>query len=107
VPATVDLLDVHPDDTTAWATWSGGLWRTWYSALWVEAGVLAGSDDVADRRDVGGRAAEGNPIAECIVERAGAMADGEPRRLVELASDFERLGCVYQAARSRHLADRG
>jgi hypothetical protein len=39
-----------------------------------------------------------------MVERAGALLDGDQRRLLATAAAFDAAGCRYQAARTLVLA---
>jgi hypothetical protein len=92
-------LEASPEEFNEWYS---GLWRPWYAALWAEAAVLSGHRDAAPRIERAHRAADGNPIATAIGERAGALhgrADGR-HTLTAAALAFEEAGCRYQWART-------
>ncbi|MBF6513132.1 ATPase [Nocardia cyriacigeorgica] len=95
-----------PDEVWRWVTW---IWLHWYVALRAEAAVLAGSPEASDRIAEARNIVAGNPIAEALVERSGALLAGDPQRTLATAATFDAAGCGYQAARSRILAgdDRG
>ena len=85
----------------------GGMWRAWYASTWVEAGVLAGLPEQADRLQRARSLTVGNPIAEAVVLRASRLAqlgaDGRGRGrddLVAAASSLRSLGARYQWART-------
>jgi predicted ATPase/DNA-binding CsgD family transcriptional regulator len=83
--------------------WHLASWRQWYAALWAEATVLAGHDAASDRVARARAIAVDNPLAAAIVERAAALADGEPQRLVAIADAFTEAS-PYQRARTLVLA---
>jgi hypothetical protein len=83
--------------------WHNALWRQWYAAVWAEAAVLAGRDDAADRLDRARAIVVDNPVATAMVERAAALAAGEPGRLVAIAAALGPA-CPYQRARTLVLA---
>lgn len=93
------VLDTPPEEFRAW---HNGMWRPWYAALWVEAAVLGGHQDAADRIDRGRRMTLENPIAAAIVERAAAMSGRAGGRdgLVPAAAALQAAGCRYQWART-------
>ncbi|MFF1615756.1 ATP-binding protein, partial [Amycolatopsis sp. NPDC058278] len=80
--------------------WYSGLWRPWYAALWAEAAVLSGHEDVAARIQRARRAADGNPIASAIVDRAAALRAGDRDGLSAAAAALDHAGCRYQWART-------
>jgi hypothetical protein len=84
--------------------WHDGLWRPWYAALWAESAVLSGAPDAAERVVAAGRSTVGNPIAEALVERAGALLAGDAAAVLATAEPLLAAGCRYQAARSLLLA---
>ncbi|MCF6467228.1 ATPase [Nonomuraea sp. MG754425] len=84
-----------------WVTW---IWHHWYVALRTEAAVLAGSPDARDRLAEARTAVAGNPVAGALVERAGALLDGDREALLATADAFDAAGCRYQAARTLVLA---
>ena len=96
-------LSADVDDQEVWGAWIMGLWRPWYAALWVEAAVLAGHPDVADRLRRGAAATRENPIAAAIVRRAAACSRGDHADLATFPGTFAALGCRYQERRSEHL----
>ena len=93
------LMATPPEQLDAWAS---GMWRPWYGALWAEAAVLSGSGEVADRVQRARSAAEGNPIAAAIVDRAEALAapGGDGDKLIAAAAALLAAGCRYQWART-------
>ncbi|QYC40941.1 Putative HTH-type transcriptional regulator [Nonomuraea coxensis DSM 45129] len=84
-----------------WVSW---IWHHWYVALRTEAVVLAGHSGarrcVAEAR----AAVAGNPVAEALVARAGAVLDGDREALLATADAFDAAGCPYQSARTLLLA---
>ena len=96
-------LSADVDDREVWGAWIMGLWRPWYAALWVEAAVLAGHPDVADRLRRGAAATRENPIAAAIVRRADACSRGDHTDVATFPGTFAALGCHYQERRSEQL----
>ena len=92
----MQLLSTPPEE---FRTWHSGLWRPWYSGLWVEAAVLSGSSDAAERIVRGRALTQDNPIAAAIVDRAAALA-GDHDGLVPAATALQAAGCRYQWART-------
>jgi hypothetical protein len=92
-----------PDDAEAWANPNWRLWLPWYAAAWAEATVLVEHPDVDDRLSRAVVAAQGNPIALTIIERAAALHHRDHQHLPLLADRFERANCPYQANRTRQL----
>ncbi|MCK2215618.1 LuxR C-terminal-related transcriptional regulator [Actinomadura sp. ATCC 31491] len=84
-----------------WITW---IWHHWYVALRAEAAVLAGHPDARDRVAAARAAVTGNPVADALVRRAGALLDGDREALLATAEAFETAECPYQAARTLLLA---
>ncbi|BCJ35385.1 hypothetical protein Athai_28880 [Actinocatenispora thailandica] len=99
--AAVDRLAPEPDRVWRWVTW---LWLHWYVGLRAEAAVLAGCADAGDRVAAAGRVVAGNPAAEAIVARAGALLRGDVPRVRATSARLAAAGCRYQAARSLLLA---
>jgi predicted ATPase/DNA-binding CsgD family transcriptional regulator len=95
--AAMRRLPVPPAELVRWYE---GLWRPWYAALWAEAAVLAGVGDAAERVAAAGESTAGNPIAEAVVERAGALLAGDAAAVAATADRLRAAGCRYQAARS-------
>ncbi len=95
---SADLVGDH------WDNANSILWLPWYAALWVESAVLAGRPDALDRVEPAAHAARANPVALAIIERAAAIAAGDPSRLPALVGRFADAGCPYQAARTTLLA---
>ncbi|MFV2214426.1 LuxR C-terminal-related transcriptional regulator [Actinomadura sp. LOL_016] len=91
----------EPGEVWRWVTWT---WLHWYVALRAEATVLAGGPDARARLDGARELTAGNPVASAIVERAGALLDGDPERLLATAVAFDAAGCPYQSARTLVLA---
>lgn len=98
-------LAADVDDQVIWGSWNVGLWRPWYAALWVEAAVLAGAPDAAERLLRGAAATNQNPIAATIVARAGDLVRGDVAALAARASAFGDLGCRYQQQRTLRLVE--
>lgn len=100
-PEALERTASEPGEVWKWVTW---IWLHWYVALRAEAGVLAGSPDARDRlADARGLTA-GNPVAGAVVERAEALLDGDPERLLATVDAFDAAGCNYQSARTLLLA---
>jgi predicted ATPase/DNA-binding CsgD family transcriptional regulator len=76
-----------------------GMWRAWYSSAWAEAAVLAGLPDAADRVARAVLMSEGNPVAQAVVRRAGALLAGDAD-LSGTAAALRSLGARYQWART-------
>ncbi|MGA4994657.1 ATP-binding protein [Nonomuraea bangladeshensis] len=97
----LERMAPEPRQMWKWITW---IWHHWYVALRSESAVLAESHNaraiVADARTV----VAGNPVAAAIVERAGALLDGDREALLATADAFETAGCHYQFARTLVLA---
>ncbi|WP_261808480.1 LuxR C-terminal-related transcriptional regulator [Nonomuraea sp. C10] len=97
----LERLAPEPGEVWQWVTW---IWLHWYVALRAEAAVLAGSPDARDRVAGARAVVAGNPVAGAIVERAGALLDGDREALPALAAAFDAAGCRYQSARTLVLA---
>ncbi|MER7504093.1 LuxR C-terminal-related transcriptional regulator [Nonomuraea pusilla] len=100
-PEALERMAPEPRQMWKWITW---IWHHWYVALRSETAVLAESPDargiVAEARTV----VAGNPVAAAIVERAGALLDGDRKALLATADAFDTAGCRYQFARTLVLA---
>jgi predicted ATPase/DNA-binding CsgD family transcriptional regulator len=105
--AAVRRLAADIDDPELCRSMGGGPWRPWYAALWAEAAVLDHHPDAAVRLRRSRTVTRDNPIASAIVERAAAIAGGDPDTLARLAVTFAHLGCLYQQARTGRLASSG
>ncbi|EME15362.1 ATP-binding protein [Rhodococcus triatomae] len=96
-----ERMAAEPDEVWRSVTW---LWLHWYVALRAEVAVLGGYPDanelVAQARTV----VAGNPVAGAIVERAAALLDDRPERLLAVAAAFDAAGCHYQSARTKAFA---
>ncbi|MDF1602408.1 LuxR C-terminal-related transcriptional regulator [Nocardioides sp. YIM 152315] len=97
-------LAFRPDDVPRGQRWHQQLWLPWYAALWAEAGVLTDATDLDERLALAAGATRGNGIAELMLGRAADLARGTTEGFAQLADRFDRLGCPYQAARTRALA---
>ncbi|HET6871065.1 MAG TPA: LuxR C-terminal-related transcriptional regulator [Solirubrobacteraceae bacterium] len=75
----------------------GRVYEEWAAALRFEAAVLLDQD--ADEPIT-----MANPIAKAIVTRARALRTGDNSAAMATRREFERLGCPYQAQRTRVLA---
>ncbi|MEU8194030.1 LuxR C-terminal-related transcriptional regulator [Microbispora amethystogenes] len=100
-PEALERMAPEAGQVWKWVTW---IWHHWYVALRTEAAVLAGSPDARDRLDEARTIVAGNPVAGAIVERAGALFDGEQEALLATADAFDAAGCRYQSARTMVLA---
>ncbi|MEV6767280.1 LuxR C-terminal-related transcriptional regulator [Nocardia sp. NPDC051030] len=100
--AALQRLSAEPGEAWRWLTW---IWLHWYVALRAEATVLAGRPDAADHLAEARDLVAGNPIATAIVERAEALLTDDRARLLATADTFDAVGCRYQAARTRVLAE--
>ncbi|GAB2451055.1 hypothetical protein GCM10027187_18800 [Streptosporangium sandarakinum] len=100
-PEALERMAPEPRQMWKWITW---IWHHWYVALRSETAVLAESrnarDIVAEARTV----VAGNPVAAAIVERAGALLDGDREALLATTDAFGTAGCRYQFARTLVLA---
>ncbi|CAM3330963.1 ATP-binding protein [Stackebrandtia soli] len=99
--SALERMAPEPRDVWKWITW---IWLHWYVALRAEAAVLAGNPDVDDHLAEARAIVAGNPIAAAIVERAEAMRDKDPERLLATVDAFDAAGCRYQSARTLILA---
>ncbi|WP_344213665.1 ATP-binding protein [Nonomuraea bangladeshensis] len=97
----LERMAPEPRQMWKWITW---IWHHWYVALRSETAVLAESHNaraiVAEARTV----VTGNPVAAAIVERAGALLDGDREALLATTDAFDTAGCHYQFARTLVLA---
>jgi len=94
-------LATGPDELLRWYE---GIWRPWYAAAWVEAAVLAGTDDAAARVPAARRATGDSPVATALVDRAAALLAGDEAGVLAAAAALDRAGFRYQWARSLVLA---
>ncbi|WP_406237371.1 LuxR C-terminal-related transcriptional regulator [Nocardia sp. NBC_01009] len=93
-------LSAEPDEMDEQAIW---VWRHWYFALRAEAAALAGHPDARDYLATARTVVAGNPIAGAMVDRATALLDNDPARLLAIAAAFETACCPYQQARTLTL----
>ncbi|WP_433238552.1 hypothetical protein ACQPYK_30995 [Streptosporangium sp. CA-135522] len=100
-PQALERMAPEPGEVWQWVTW---IWLHWYVALRAEAAVLAGSPDARDRLTEARTVVAGNPVAGAIVERAGALLDGDREALLATVDAFDAAGCRYQSARTMVLA---
>ncbi|MGI5243920.1 LuxR C-terminal-related transcriptional regulator [Dactylosporangium sp. CA-139066] len=99
--AALAVLAPEPEQVWKWVTW---IWLHWYVALRAEAAVLAAHPDARTRIAAARRVVAGNPIATAQLDRAEALLDADPARVLATASAFEAAGAHYQHARSLTLA---
>ncbi|SEE62737.1 ATP-binding protein [Jiangella alba] len=99
--AAFDLLDPGDGEPGPWRT---GILLHWHAALAAEAAVLAGRADAAGRLAAARPVVDGNPVAGALLDRAAALVDDDPERLLATAAAFEAAGCPYQQARTLLLA---
>ncbi|MET0460232.1 MAG: LuxR C-terminal-related transcriptional regulator, partial [Ilumatobacteraceae bacterium] len=106
--AALALLATDPEHVPVRARWHQHLWLTWYAAVWAEASLGHGTADAEARVEVARRAAGANEVAQLVIRRSVLLAAGQPDELADIAARFDRLGCPYQADRTRQLlaADR-
>jgi predicted ATPase/DNA-binding CsgD family transcriptional regulator len=83
-----------------WLTW---IWLHWHIALRAEAAVLAHHPDANHHLTTTRATVAGNPTATAIIDRATALLDNDPERLLATAAAFEAAGCPYQQARTLTL----
>ncbi|MFJ9789650.1 ATP-binding protein [Streptomyces globosus] len=106
--AALERTAPEPEAVWKWVCW---VWLHWYAALRAEAAVLAGHPEAAARTAAARDLVTGNPVATALADRAQALLDGDPQRLLATADAFTAAGCPYQAARTlllaggRHAAD--
>jgi hypothetical protein len=80
--------------------WSRQLWRQWIAALRAEAAVLA-REPGADRHLAAARAAaDRNPVALALTQRAEALARGDRAAALAAAAAFAQAGYPYQESRT-------
>jgi len=103
--AAVERLSADLDDPVVWGRFTPCMWKPWYAALWAEAAVMGSRTDAPERIDRGRLAARDNAVATAIVDRAAAIEAGDRSPLTRLAQTFGDLGCEYQQARTRRLAE--
>ncbi|MGP4024077.1 ATP-binding protein [Actinomadura sp. 3N407] len=99
--AALERVAPGPDQVWKWVSW---IWLHWYAALRAEAAVLAGHPDARDRVDAVRAMVAGNAVATAQTDRAMALLDGDPPRLLAAAAAFDAAGCPYQSARTLLLA---
>ncbi|NKZ03094.1 ATP-binding protein [Actinomadura latina] len=99
--AALERVAPEPDQVWKWVCW---VWLHWYAALRAETAVLARHPDARDRIAVARTTVAGNPVASAQVDRAEALLDGDPPRLLATAAAFDAAGCHYQSARTLLLA---
>lgn len=99
----MERLSADIDDPVLWTRFGADVWRPWYAPAWVEAAVLTGHRHVQDRLDRASVAVGRNPVAARLVDRARALAQGDGEGLRRTGSALARLGCRYQARRTREL----
>lgn len=97
----LERLAPDPEDIWRWITWT---WLHWYVALRAEATVLAGNPAARERLAQARTTVTGNPVATAIIDRAEALLDNDPQRVLATAAAFESANCPYQSARTLHLA---
>lgn len=78
--------------------------RGWRFALAAEAAVLGGLPNAAEKVAEAHTAGEHSPIATAIARRAQTLHGETTWELVDIAAEFDQLGCPYQAARTLLLA---
>ncbi|MFI7701497.1 ATP-binding protein [Nonomuraea sp. NPDC049480] len=100
-PEALERMAPEPGQVWKWVTW---IWHHWYVALRAEAAVLAGSPEARDRLAEARTVVAGNPVAGAMVERAGALLDGDQEALLATGDAFDAAGCRYQSARTMVLA---
>ncbi|WP_433445070.1 ATP-binding protein [Nonomuraea sp. CA-141351] len=100
-PEALERMAPEPRQVWKWVTW---IWHHWYVALRSEAAVLAESRDARDIVAEARTVVAGNPVASAMVERAGALLDGDQEALLAAADAFDTAGCHYQSARTLVLA---
>jgi hypothetical protein len=101
VDEAMATLAASPGEINRQVIW---VWLHWYAALRAEAAALAAHPDarrrIADARTI----TVGNPIAGAQLERAEALLDGDPDRMLAAAAAFDAADCRYQWARTLVLA---
>ncbi|NUW43358.1 ATP-binding protein [Nonomuraea rhodomycinica] len=100
-PEALERMAPEPRQMWKWITW---IWHHWYVALRSETAVLAESRDARDIVAEARTVVAGNPVAAAIVERAGALLDGDQEALLATTDAFDAAGCRYQLARTLVLA---
>jgi predicted ATPase len=96
----LERLSTDSSEPNKWLTW---IWLHWHIALRAEAAVLAHHPDANHHLATTRATVAGNPIATAIVDRATALLDNDPERLLATAAAFEAAGCPYQQARTLTL----
>ena len=96
-------LDSSPDEIPRRSYWHQLLWLPWYAAAWLEASALTLAADLESRVNTALLVAGANEITTRIIDRSIALARGDLGALDGMPGEFERLGCPYQAERTRGL----
>ncbi len=95
-----DAVTALADPPQSLKRWHDGAWRQWYAAIWAETAVLAELDDRRSRLEQARIITAHNPVASPIVDRAEALAAGDPDKLLVAAAALDAAGCRYQHART-------
>jgi len=96
----LERLSTDSHEPNKWLTW---IWLHWHLALRAEAAVLAHHPDANHLLATARATVAGNPTATAIVDRATALLNNDPERLLATAAAFETAGCPYQQARTLTL----
>ena len=102
--AALATMTFDPDQAPSRVRWYQSLWLPWYAAAWAEASALGGATDLANRLRSARRAGGANDIVQLVIDRAAALAADDLDTLPRIADRLDRLGCRYQADRTRRLA---
>lgn len=94
------LLGLAPDELAPACTWAQRLWIPWYAAAWAEAAILTGEDQEATVARAFAATGANEP-ATLLVDRAAARRARDTASLRRIARRLDRLGCEYQAQRTR------
>jgi hypothetical protein len=96
----LERLSTDSYEPNKWLTW---IWLHWHIALRAEAAVLAHHPDANHHLTTTRATVAGNPTATAIIDRATALLNNDPERLLATAAAFEAAGCPYQQARTLTL----
>jgi len=99
--AALDLLSAAEAGSRSWHSL---LWHQWTAALRAEAAVLARDPGAARHLVQAKAAADRNPIAGALTQRAEALLREDRAALISAAAAFTRASYPYQRARTLILA---
>jgi len=102
--AAMRELTVDPDEPGLGVVHNAALWHPLYAATWYEAADGLGRPDVDRWQPTIERICDHHALARGVVARIISLRRGDLAALEAIAADFDEIGCIYQAARTRRLA---